>query len=283
MTSDGAPFRLRTFCDTAGVSLARFDHPDGAPLEDSEEPAAGRFQLNVVERGWFRLGYEGQEWTLGAGSVFLSRPGDVYRYAHVPHADPDVCLSLAFSDSLSGELEDVFRRCALVVPDTNRLAFLRLRLEACAADRDPTPLDTLACELLFAAEGAGDARGHLYRPRQLHWYAQRITAAREMMDANPAEDHSLWRLASHVAMSPFLFARVFRELVGVPPHRYLIRTRLDHARSLLESGMSVTGACYASGFNNLSHFIRTFSLRFGRTPSEVRRRARSRPPLRPRA
>ena len=270
MTSDSAPFRLRTFCETAGVTLALFDHPDGAPIEDSEEPADGRFQINVVERGWFRLGYEGKEWELGAGSVFLSRPGDVYRYAHAPHAEPDVCLSLTFADSLSRGLEDVFHRTPLVAPATNRLAFLRLKLESCAADRDPTPLDALACELLFAAEGSGAAQRRLHRPRQLRWYAQRITAAREMIDASPADDHSLWRLASHVAMSPFLFARVFKELVGVPPHRYLIRARLERARALLESGTSVTEACYTTGFNNLSHFIRTFRAHFGHTPSALR-------------
>jgi hypothetical protein len=167
VTADRAPFRLRTFCETAGVSLARFDHPDGVPPEDSEEQAADRFEINVVERGWFRLGYEGREWTLGPGGVFLSRPGEVYRYGHIRHAAPDVCLSLAFSDSLASRLDDVFRRTALVVPATNRLGFLRLKLESCAADRDPAPLDTLACELLFAAESSGDDRRRLYRPRQL--------------------------------------------------------------------------------------------------------------------
>jgi AraC-like DNA-binding protein len=276
MPPDGAPFRLRTCCETAGVSLARFDHPDGAPLEDAEEPAEGRFQINVVERGGFRLGYEGREWTLGAGGVFLSRPGDVYQYAHLPRVAPDVCLSLAFSDALSDALEDAFRRTALVVPETNRLAFLRLRLESCAAAADPAPLDTLACELLSAAEGAGDARRRLYRPRQLRWYAQRITTARELIDASPAEDHSLWRLASHAAMSPFLFARVFRELVGMPPHRYLIGVRLERAHALLQAGMSVTEACYTTGFNGLSHFIRTFRVRFGHAPSELRKLGRAR-------
>ncbi len=97
-----------------------------------------------------------------------------------------------------------------------------------------------------------------------------------MMDASPAEDHSLWRLASRVAMSPYQFARVFGELVGVPPHRYLIRVRLQRARALLESGMSVTDACYTSGFNNLSHFIRTFRTHFGHTPSELGKSGRGR-------
>jgi AraC-like DNA-binding protein len=256
------------------VAVARFDHPHGAPVEDSEEQADADFQINLVERGWFRFGYEGREWTLGAGSVFLSRPRDVYTYGHEPRAEPDVCLSLAFSDALARHVEEAFRRMALVVPPTNRLAFLFLHLDACAAGRDSTPLDELACELVAAAESSGEGQGRLFRPRQLRWYAQRISAARDMIDASPADEHAVWQLASYVAMSPFLFARVFRELVGVPPHRYLVRVRLEHAHADLESGMSVTEACYASGFNNLSHFIRTFRARFGHSPSQLKKRRR---------
>jgi transcriptional regulator GlxA family with amidase domain len=131
-------------------------------------------------------------------------------------------------------------------------------------------LDTLACELLDATDDAPGDRHRLYRPQQLKWYAQRIGAARDMMDASPAGAHSLWNLASAVGMSPFLFARVFRELTGMPPHKYLVRVRLQRARALLESGMSVTQACYTAGFNNLSHFIRSFRARFGTTPSKMK-------------
>jgi AraC-like DNA-binding protein len=282
------PFRVRTLSEAPSVSLALFDHPHGAALDEpSAEQAAARLQINVVRSGWFRLGYEGREWTLGEGSLFLSRPGDLYTYAHLRHVEPDACLSLAFSPAAAagGELARVFARLPLVPPITNRLAFLRLRLASQTRDdvRDdlddfPLSLETLAFELVdapdVAAERARDDRSRrlyrLYRPRQLQWYADRIGAARDLMDASPAGPHSLASLAAHVAMSPFAFARVFRELVGVPPHRYLMRARLKRARALLESGTSVTAACYAAGFNNLSHFIRTFRAHFGTAPSEVK-------------
>jgi AraC-like DNA-binding protein len=268
--ADVAPFRIRTLQETGCVSLTRFDHPSGATLTDSEEQAAERFQINIVERGWFRLGYGRCEWTLGAGSVFLSRPGDVYRYSHIRHLQPDTCLTLGFSISLAAELAAIFKRLKLVLPLTNRLGFLRLQLCAGAANDVPMALDTLAWDFLDAADNVRNDSHRLYRPEQLKWYAQRIGAARELMDLNPAYQHSLWHLASRVAMSPFLFARVFRELVGTPPHKYLIHLRLQRARVLLESGMSVTDVCYAVGFNNLSHFIRTFRAYYGAVPSRLK-------------
>jgi AraC-like DNA-binding protein len=68
-------------------------------------------------------------------------------------------------------------------------------------------------------------------------------------------------------MSEFHFARIFRELVGVPPHTYLRRRRLSEAARRLRDRVSVTDACFASGFQNLSHFTRQFCREFGINPS----------------
>ena len=264
------PFRVRKINETANVSLTRFDHPAGARLPDSEEQAADRFQINIVERGAFRLGHKGREWLLGTGCVFLSRPNEVYRYAHLKDIEPDSCLSVTLSRSFSREVSERLLCLALVPHISNRLRFLQLELASIVQHDIPLGLETLACEFVEAAAEASTGDRHLYRPNQLSWYAERIHAARQRIDANPADQHSLSQLSSLVAMSPFLFTRVFRELIGVPPHRYLIQLRLARARTLLESGMSVTDTCYAAGFNNLSHFIRTFRSHFGFVPSVTR-------------
>jgi AraC-like DNA-binding protein len=58
----------------------------------------------------------------------------------------------------------------------------------------------------------------------------------------------------------------------VPPYRYLIRWRIDYASQLLrESSLSVTQVCHRSGLNSLSHFITTFRLHTGLSPSQYRR------------
>jgi AraC-like DNA-binding protein len=157
----------------------------------------------------------------------------------------------------------------LVPKITNRLRFLQLELGS-ICDDIPLTLETLACEFVEAVAETSTSERRLYRRSQLQWYADRIHAARHSMDADPADLHSLSELSSQVAMSPFLFARVFRELIGLPPHKYLLRLRLARARTLLESGMNVTNTCYSAGFNNLSHFIRTFRKHFGFVPSAMR-------------
>src|SRR5262249_23597453 len=107
----------------------------------------------------------------------------------------------------------------------------------------------------------------LYAPRQLAWYAGRVDAAREALETDFASPHSLTGLARAAGMSPFHFARVFRELAGVPPHRYLIGVRLRAAVDRLRQGDSVTDTCFAVGFNSLGHFIDTFRRAYGVSPS----------------
>lgn len=257
--------------ETACVSLVRFDHPPHIklPTTYSSHDAAEHFRVNIVERGWFRLKYGRREWTLGAGSMFLSRPTEVYGYSHVKYAEPDTCLRVEFYGPLSGELGESVFRLPLVLPKTNRLSFLRLRLGSLLSNAAEMSLDALACELVDAAANAEHDRHPLYRSEQLRWYAERIGAARELMDCDPTADHRLWHLSSQVGMSVFLFARVFRELIGMPPHKYLVHRRLNRAQDLLRSGMSVTDVCYAAGFNNLSHFIKTFRAYFGVLPSKL--------------
>ena len=272
MSSNVEPFRVRTLHGTPAVSLARFDHPHGAhvPAEFSARETVQQYQINVVEAGFFRLRYGRREWTLGPGSVFINRPTDEYRFGHISHVQPDTCLRVDFLGEMAEQFAGEFERLSLVRPRSNRLDWLVVQLSSLAAHDPQLALESVATEMLEAASTTSAESGHLYRASQLKWYGQRVGAARELIKANPAAPHSILRLSSEVSMSPFQFARVFRELVGIPPHQYLIRQRLARARDLLQADVTVTEACYATGFNNLSHFVRSFRRAFGVSPSRMK-------------
>jgi AraC-like DNA-binding protein len=126
----------------------------------------------------------------------------------------------------------------------------------------------VASEMFREPERASAA---LFREHKFAWYAERINAARERLDAEFDKDHTVSALARSVGMSAFHFTRVFTALVGRPPHRYLTERRLTAARTMLQEGRGVTETCFACGFNNLSHFSRSFARRFGTAPSRLAR------------
>jgi AraC-like DNA-binding protein len=72
-------------------------------------------------------------------------------------------------------------------------------------------------------------------------------------------------------MSRTRFIHVFRDLVGVTPHRYVIELRTSHAaRLLLDTSMPVTDICFDSGFGSMPSFHAAFRAAYGTTPSAFR-------------
>jgi AraC-like DNA-binding protein len=79
-------------------------------------------------------------------------------------------------------------------------------------------------------------------------------------------------------MSKATFARQFRRHAGRPFSAFVNQVRLDHAcRELVGSGVSISEAAFASGFNSLSYFNRAFRSAHHCSPKEYRRRARVSP------
>lgn len=88
-----------------------------------------------------------------------------------------------------------------------------------------------------------------------------------------AEAFSVERLAEVVAMSPRTFARVFAREAGVTPAEFVLRARIDAARSLLEgSEMAIKAVAWHCGFGSASRMRVIFSQRLGVTPTQYRER-----------
>jgi transcriptional regulator GlxA family with amidase domain len=79
---------------------------------------------------------------------------------------------------------------------------------------------------------------------------------------------TLSELADLAGLSIWRFATVFRQQVGVSPHRYICRLRLARAQALIRQGMPVASAASEAGFYDQSHLSRHFKTVFGMTPGQ---------------
>jgi AraC-like DNA-binding protein len=92
------------------------------------------------------------------------------------------------------------------------------------------------------------------------------------IDHHFREPLSLKSLAEQVHLAPNYLSELFQRATGMPFGAYLQDVRLRFALSVLQSSsVSITEACYISGFSNLSHFTRVFKKKFGYSPRESRR------------
>ncbi|MCO7520259.1 MULTISPECIES: AraC family transcriptional regulator [unclassified Pseudomonas] len=97
-----------------------------------------------------------------------------------------------------------------------------------------------------------------------------VTRARELLESQLADPPSLETLATAVNLSPFHFARVFRQATGLPPHAWLKQRRLARARELLKSGQPALEVAFLLGFADQSHLSRQFKQAYGVPPGAYR-------------
>jgi AraC family transcriptional regulator len=92
------------------------------------------------------------------------------------------------------------------------------------------------------------------------------------IEEHRGEPISLAELAGLVGLSASYFCRAFRQSFGIPPQRYHLRQRMEHAKQLLAGHtVSVTEVGHSIGYNDTSAFCTAFRRVTGQTPRAYRR------------
>jgi AraC family transcriptional regulator len=130
-------------------------------------------------------------------------------------------------------------------------------------------------EILAAAAAASLLRNHatVRAPRRLPMgeglSALQLRRALEYIHSHLAANIPLKSLAATAGISPFHFARLFKQTTGCAPHQYIIRCRLARARQLLlERSGSTADVALEVGFCDQSHLTTHFRRAYGVTPKE---------------
>ncbi|HEV3349981.1 MAG TPA: AraC family transcriptional regulator [Methylomirabilota bacterium] len=101
----------------------------------------------------------------------------------------------------------------------------------------------------------------------------RLRRVTEYIHAHLDGSLNLAELGAVVFMSPYHFARLFHRSTGLPPHRFVVRARIDQAIVLLAAPEpSIAQISRAVGFRTPSHFSTVFRRLMGVTPHEYRAR-----------
>jgi AraC family transcriptional regulator len=99
----------------------------------------------------------------------------------------------------------------------------------------------------------------------------RMKRVLDYIEANFAQNISLQDLSREAYLSEFHFSRLFREAIGVSPHRYLTDRRVEAAKHELEFSRSeLVEIALEAGFGSQANFTRTFRKATGLTPGQYR-------------
>jgi AraC-like DNA-binding protein/quercetin dioxygenase-like cupin family protein len=254
---------------TPELSVSRFDHPSHEVHHDPEHEVASHWGIAFVESGTFDVHVEGARHRLVAGSVFITRPGLEFRCGHGDECPDDVCLSIRFDDAAVAGNEDAWMRARWLAraAATPRLSYTHRRLSGAAHAADGFAMERWALAGMLALDDDADAartRG-VYAPRASALDA--VAAACHAIEGDAVARRSVADRAREVGLTSTQLTHAFRRYLGLSPHQYVVRHRLAAASQLLDDGASVSDACWRSGFENLSHFCRSFARALGCRPS----------------
>ena len=95
------------------------------------------------------------------------------------------------------------------------------------------------------------------------------------IETNIHEPLLLKDLAASVFLSPFHFARMFKDSTGHPPHAFVRQRRIARACELLaQSSTPISEVARQTGFRTQSHFTGVFRRQVGLTPARYRQAMR---------
>lgn len=163
----------------------------------------------------------------------------------------------------------------LFTPDRHVLDLVWKMLEA---DSLAGPLAPMFCDGLITAM-LGYLLEHYAKPNEGaapgSLSPTRLRRVKAHVAQHLADDVPIIALARLCGMSESHFSREFRRSMGLPPHQYVLKLRLERAcEALLRTDASMAEIAADCGFTNASHFSRAFAQRFGQPPATFRRERR---------
>lgn len=95
---------------------------------------------------------------------------------------------------------------------------------------------------------------------------RRIVEAKLFIDQHYDQKIELDNISDQACFSKYHFLRLFKQVYGMSPHKYLTSVRLNKAKALLDKQMPVSDVCFDVGFDSLPSFSSLFKRQIGMSP-----------------
>ena len=135
-------------------------------------------------------------------------------------------------------------------------------------------VETLANQLAIQLLRRYSTLRELAEPRARMLSRSKLQRATDYIDDNLCSDLTVEVIAEALSMSSSHFARAFKQTTGLAPHHYVLKRRIEKAKSLLrETDQAIGEIAHQIGFATASHFSVAFQRYMALTPRQYRRDA----------
>lgn len=219
--------------------------------------------IYIIEGGCTYTVEGGDRFSVGAGDVLYLAKGAVYRmdvdegdyhyiFCDFDFIDGTERNSTVYTPTNTGEVANLFRRL-----------YRTYTARAVGAHAECLAL----LYRIYTAVVQSVGRAYVGQSSR-----ERIEAIREHINRNCGGELSVRALAEMAGMSEVHLRKLFHSIYGISPLSYIISTRLERAKQLMQYPFLTLEECATqSGFSSLAYFSRVFRESVGMTPTAYRR------------
>lgn len=230
------------------------------------------YLFHLVTEGKGMLTVPEGEFSIGAGSLFLIRPGELVTYT-ADEREPWVYWWVGFNGTEAHRLilSTPFAEKERIFRPANGEEIRRRLLDIYDARGSTTAQEArmLGRLYLFLGELMGQVKvGRTTTARQY------VDKAAGYISRNYSRDITIAEVAEFIGISESHLYRVFSAELGIAPAQFLIRFRINEATQLLQNtSLSIGEVAASCGFRDPLYFSRLFRRIHGVSPREFARRA----------
>jgi AraC-like DNA-binding protein len=240
------------------------------------------FAIGVTEVGAQEFTYRRrQRLIMPMGSIAVVSPGEVHTSKAASTGGwtyrmfyPDPSLLQRITSEISDRQQDIPFFRSPVIFDAEVAQYIR-NLHMALEDPSTTCLEREARLIWTLSQLVMRHADTRPLARQMKRDQPPVRRVQELLNQRYAENVSLSELASYANLSAFHLLRVFRDVVGLPPHAYQVQLRVIHAKRLLLAGMPIAEVAVLTGFADQSHLSRHFKRTLGVTPGQYQHHSKN--------
>ncbi len=102
------------------------------------------------------------------------------------------------------------------------------------------------------------------------YLCKQVIRGKEFIDSHFHNPIVLQDIAQEAYFSKFHFLRLFKLIYGKTPHQYLTEVRIEQAKQLLKTDITISEVCFAVGFDSVSSFKGLFKRYAQHLPKAIR-------------
>ncbi|QFI38347.1 AraC family transcriptional regulator [Moritella marina ATCC 15381] len=237
------------------------------------------YHIGIVTSGCQQYSHQGKVYHLAPGFISTLNPDEAHNGDNITlggYQSHVMALPVDYVNAISREMNqsETFFNAPLVNNTRLSNAFLHLHQLLTTEQSGRLKLQIETTMIAFITElfihNGGIPVEQYSSTKKLS--TQQLNYIRTLFHDEPSQSFQLDALAQNLDLSKFQFLRQFKQSMGMTPHAYLKRVRLEYAKKALMKGGNLSDVAYQVGFFDQSHFNKAFKNAYLITPSHFQRR-----------